>query len=372
MDREIQRILDLGVDLNLNCAAGRDVTMDELRKRHQVLFLGIGAHKGKAMRIPGEEGPGVWTGTEYLRRVNSHERVDVGNAVAVIGGGDTAVDAARVARRTGAQVTIVYRRTRTEMPAIAPEIEAALKEGVRLELLLAPVEVKRDASGGVVALRVQKMELGEPDESGRRRPVPVKGSEYDIPVDTVIAAISQEPDWAPLNDVKPKSGWVEVDAHGKWTDGVYSGGDVLDLGIATTAVAHGRRAAEAAHAQLRGLEPPRKSELPAISRDRLKPEIYEAKARSERAHRPVEEWLTRPDDEIDLGLTREQFLFEAGRCFSCGQCSACERCWMYCTPNCFSKLPEPRPGAYFSVRLDICDGCKKCAEQCPCGFLDMV
>ena len=372
LEAEIQRILDLGVELKLNTTAGTDISVDELRTRHQALFLGIGAHKGRLMRIPGEDGTGVWTGTDYLHRVNGGETVDIGKSVVVIGGGDTAVDAARAARRAGAEATILYRRTRTEMPAIDSEIEDALKEDVKLELLVAPVEVKR-AGDKVAAIVVRRMELGEPDESGRRRPVPIEGSEYEIPVDSVIAAISQDPDWGPLEALKPKDGvWISADDEGRVAEGLWAGGDVLGLGLATVAVGQGRQAAEFVDAALRGTTPPQKDTRPPVPVERINLEFYESKPRADNAHRPVEEWLAHPDDEIANNLSLEEFSTEITRCFSCGLCSACERCWMYCTPSCFAKLAEVSPGNYYKIKMETCDGCKKCADECPCGFLDMA
>jgi NADPH-dependent glutamate synthase beta subunit-like oxidoreductase/Pyruvate/2-oxoacid:ferredoxin oxidoreductase delta subunit len=373
LEKEIRRIVDLGVELKLNTCVGEDISVDEIKQKHKVLFLGVGAHKGRLLKVPGEEGPRVWTGTEYLYRVNNGEKVDVGKKVAVIGGGDTAIDAARAARRAGAKVTILYRRTRVEAPAIDSEIEDALKEGVEIQFLVAPVELKRDGDQ-LKAVVVQKMELGEPDDSGRRRPVPIEGSEYEIPIDSLIAAISQEPDWDPLPGLGPEGRWLEADERGKVRDCVYSGGDALNLGLATIAVGQGRQAALAVHAELRGTEPPPlKPDLPMVDKKRIKldVDVYEAKPRAERAHRPAEEWLSKSDEEIDLGITREQFLDEVARCFSCGNCFGCERCWMFCTPGCFKKVDSPGPGNYYTIKLDTCDGCKKCEDECPCGFIDM-
>jgi NADPH-dependent glutamate synthase beta subunit-like oxidoreductase/Pyruvate/2-oxoacid:ferredoxin oxidoreductase delta subunit len=371
LDAEVKRILDLGVELKLNTAVGREVPVEELRARHKAIFVGIGAHRGKRMGVPGEEGPGVLTGTEFLNRANSGERVDVGASVAVIGGGDTAIDAARVALRLGAKVTIVYRRTRTEMPAIASEVEQALEEKIDIVFLAAPVAVLREGEK-LRALRVQRMELGEPDSSGRRRPVPVVGSEYEIPVDTVIAAISQEPEAERVAALGAEKGWFKADEGGKVADGVWAGGDDLELGLATIAVYQGRRAADTIHAALRGLEPPRKDDRPKVPASRIKLDTYEAKPRAERAVLSPEERLADGNAEIDHGITKEQFLAEVGRCFSCGLCFDCEKCWMYCQTSCFAKLEEKRPGHYFRIKLELCDGCKKCAEECPCGFLEMV
>jgi Pyruvate/2-oxoacid:ferredoxin oxidoreductase delta subunit len=244
---------------------------------------------------------------------------------------------------------------------------------VEIQFLVAPVELKRDGDR-LKSVVVQKMELGEPDDSGRRRPVPIEASEYEIPVDSLIAAISQEPDWEPLSGLGPPGRWLEADERGKVRGCVYSGGDALNLGLAAIAVGQGRQAALAVHAELRGTEPPPlKPDLPMVDKQRIKldVDVYEAKPRAVRAQRPHEEWLSKPDEEIDQGITREQFLEEVARCFSCGDCFGCERCWMFCTPGCFKKVDSPGPGNYYTIKLDTCDGCKKCEDECPCGFIDM-
>jgi NADPH-dependent glutamate synthase beta subunit-like oxidoreductase/Pyruvate/2-oxoacid:ferredoxin oxidoreductase delta subunit len=372
---EVQRILDVGVELKLNCQVGKDISVEDLKAKHKVVFLGVGAHKGRLLGCSGEEGPGVWTGTDYLHRVADGETVDVGKSSAVIGGGDTAIDAARAARRAGAEVTILYRRTRVEMPAIESEIEDALKEDVKIEYLVAPIEIKRDGDK-VKSIVVQKMELGEPDDSGRRRPVPLEGSEYEIQVDSVVAAISQEADWSGIETLGPEKRWLEPDENGKIREGVYAGGDAVDLAIATTAVGHGRVAALAVNAELTGI-PIEKDTRPDIPKERVKIEIedvYPSKPKAQVTHAPVEEWLAKPDNEIVNRISEEVFLEEMTRCLSCGQCFGCERCWMYCTPSCFVKAEKFMAGQpFFPIEdLEKCDGCKKCGDECPCGLIDMV
>ncbi len=384
LDTEIQKILDLGVELKLNTQIGADVTLEDLRRDYAAVFVGIGAHKGWTMGIPGEDGPGIYTGTEFLHKANAGNDVEIGKKVVVVGGGDTAIDAARVSlrlgpdsaavsKRMGADVTVLYRRTRTEMPAIEREIEEALEEGINIEFLAAPAKINRDADGNIQTVSVQRMELGEPDDSGRRRPVPVEGDVFDMEVDAVIMAVSQAPDWGALGgDIETKGSWLEVDDEGRTgIEGVWSGGDTLTLGLATISIGQGRRAAESIHAKLRG-ETVDKRELPKVGPDRLKMDFYEEKARAERSIRGPEERLAAPLEEVDLGITAEQALEETTRCFSCGMCFGCERCWMYCQVSCFKKIPEPVMGDFYSVNLGTCDGCKKCAEECPCGFLDLV
>jgi formate dehydrogenase major subunit len=365
---EIQRIIDLGVELRLDTSVGKDITLEELRTSHKAIFLGIGAHEGRRLGVPGEDGPGVMTGTAYLNRINTGEEVDLGSRVVVIGGGDTAVDAARTARRRGAEVTILYRRTRAEMPAIDSEVDDSQKEGVAIHFLAAPIEIRRDGTK-VESVVVQRMQLGEPDSSGRRRPVPIEGSEFEVEVDTLIAAISQQPSWANLEELKPIDGWLVSSDHGRIGDGVWAGGDVLTLGLATTAIGHGRIAADAVHAKLRGLPAPAGCADPAIDPKHIKVKHYAESPRSERTSRPVDEWLTKPDVEIDQGLVEEQFLSEAERCFSCGLCLGCEQCAMYCNQGGFTRLAEVEPGAYYTIALDRCEHCGKCVEVCPSGFL---
>jgi NADPH-dependent glutamate synthase beta subunit-like oxidoreductase/Pyruvate/2-oxoacid:ferredoxin oxidoreductase delta subunit len=370
LEAEIRRIVDLGVEIRLNTAIGRDVMLEELRDLHPILFLGIGAQKGRRLGVPGEEGPGVWSGTDYLDRVNHHKPVSLGEQVVVVGGGNTAVDAARTARRSGAEVTLLYRRTRAEMPATPGEVEEAIAEGVALEFLAAPVELER-LNGGLETVVVQRMQLGEPDESGRRRPLPIEGSEYRVPADSLIAAVSQEPEWDGLDALDLGDHWPEADESGVVIDGVYAGGDVLGLGIAGMAIAHGRRAAEAVHARLRGLPPPPPESRETVGADNILMELHEEKPPALPLHLSPEEGLAHPEAEVSRGITETAFLEEAERCFSCGMCYGCQHCWMYCTPGCFTKVEESRPGVYFTLSLDECEKCGKCIEVCPCGFLEV-
>jgi len=369
LDAEIDRIARLGVEIRLDTAVGSDVSLAELRARHAALYVAIGAQSSRGLGIVGEADEAVWNGAEFLLRVNRGDPVDVGATVAVIGGGNTAVDAARTARRAGAEVTIVYRRSREEMPAIVAEVEEALTEGVALLLLSAPVRVER--RDGSLVLTVVRMELGEPDASGRRRPVAVAGAESELPVDTVIAAVSQEPAWSGLEELQ-RDGWLAPDSTGAITDGVWGGGDVIELGICGTAIAHGRRAAEALQARLRGLPEPPPESRPPIGPAALRLDAYPPAARAEAARLAPDDAVRLPNAEVSFGIDEEQLLTEVSRCFSCGSCFGCEQCWMFCTVLSYDRLADPAPGAYFSLSLDQCLECGKCVEVCPCGFLEVT
>jgi NADPH-dependent glutamate synthase beta subunit-like oxidoreductase/Pyruvate/2-oxoacid:ferredoxin oxidoreductase delta subunit len=367
LDAEIQRIGDLGVDLRCNTMVGRDITLDDLRDQYKAIFVGIGAHKGLRLGVPGEDASNVFTGTEFLNRVNGGESVTVGDRVIVIGGGDTAIDAARVSKRLGAAVTILYRRTRAEMPAIKPEIEGALEEGIDIQFLAAPVEILRQ-NGHATGMRCIRMDLGEPDKSGRPRPVPRQGSEFDLPATAIIAAISQEPDFTPVAQLHSGKDWIKADEWGATSmPAIYAGGDDVALGLVSIAIGQGRFAAEAIDAHLRGtpLEKPA-SGLP-VTTERMKIGWYKESIRHERVHVPVVE--READTEIELGLSEADAIEEAKRCMSCGMCMDCETCWMYCTNSCFVKLPK---GEHYRIKLELCNGCKKCAEECPCGYIDLV
>jgi NADPH-dependent glutamate synthase beta subunit-like oxidoreductase len=370
LDAEIARILDLGVELRLGCAVGRDITLKELHGRHQALYLGIGAQRGRGLGIPGEGGAGVLTGTEYLDRVNRGESVDLGGSVAVIGGGNTAIDAARTARRTGATVSILYRRSREEMPAFDPEIDEALEEGVSIHFLTAPVRLVRE-NGALRSITAQMMSLGEPDDSGRRRPVPVPDSEFRIEVDSVLAAVSQEPDWKGLGaGLDLDGGWVLTDEKGAVGDRMWAGGDVRGPGIAGEAIVHGRKAAESIHQHLRGVATPETDGQAKLSSDRIVFEYFGESPAAMPQHIPAAERLEQPGAEVTQAITEEQMIAEANRCFSCGVCSGCQQCWMFCTAGCFTKVETVEPGMYFTLSLDACESCGKCIEVCPCGFLE--
>ena len=366
LDAEIERILDLGVRLQCDAVIGHTVSLEQLRQEYKAVYVGIGAHRGLRLGVPGEDAPNVFTGTEFLNRVNSGEEARVGNKVLVIGGGDTAIDSARVSQRLGAEVTILYRRTRSEMPAIKPEIDGALEEGVKIEFLAAPVEILlRD--GAAVGARCIRMDLGAPDASGRPRPVARPGSEFELEASTIIAAISQEPRMDGLAVIRDGGRWVKTqDAAVPGMDGVFAGGDDVELGLVTIAIAQGRFAAEAIDAWIKGIAIAKPSSGACIGPERIKLEWYKPAERHERREVPVEERGV--DTEIQLGLSEAEALDEAKRCMSCGMCMDCETCWMYCTNNCFVKLPK---GEHYKVKLELCNGCKKCAEACPCGYIEL-
>jgi len=370
LDGEIQRVIDMGVELKLNTSIGNDISLDDLRKDFDAIFIAIGAHKGYLLRVEGEDAPNVYTGVDFLHRVNDGEKVDIGDSVVVIGGGDTAIDAARVALRLGAKATILYRRTRTEMPAIEEEIEGALEEGVEIHFLAAPIEIFND-NGKATGMKCQKMELGEPDSSGRRRPVPIEGDTFDLNFSTLIPAISQEPDFKGFDSLIEGRDWIKVDDKFKTKiDDLFSGGDNVNLGLVIDAIFQGRRAAEAIHEKFSGeAMPPAIPDKSLIKFDKMQLSYYEKSDPVKITEIPVAERLQKMDTEIVATLTQDNAIHEAKRCMSCGMCFECGSCWSYCQDNAVIK-PLVKGQAY-TFKLEFCNGCKKCAENCPCGYIEM-
>ena len=337
--REIAEIEALGVEIRLNAPVGGDggPSLEELRRDYDAVFVAVGAHKSRRLGVPGEDLEGVLPGVDFLRRVNLGQEVAVGRRVIIVGGGNVAVDSAMVARRLGAErVTILYRRSRAEMPANPWDVEEAEEEGIALHFLASPVRVLgRD--GRVAGLECVRMELGQPDESGRRRPIPIPGSEFAVEADTVIVAIGQAVE-APFLEAEgwrlERGGRIAVDPLTLATDvpGVFAGGDAV-TGPATVieAIAAGKRAAESIRRYLRGedLAAGRTLEAPDISDiEYYTPPIVEPQARARMPKLPLAE--RRGFAEINLGFDEAQAVAEAKRCLSCGVCSECLECVKVC------------------------------------------
>ncbi|MFH1096994.1 MAG: NAD(P)-binding protein [Candidatus Desantisbacteria bacterium] len=371
LDGEINAIENLGVEIKCKTIVGKDVLFDDIKKWYNAVYVAIGAHKGLMLDIPGEDAENVITGAEFLHKINAGQKVDIGSKVIVIGGGNSAIDAARVSKRLGAAVTIVYRRTRNEMPAIEHEIVSAEEEGITFEFLAAPIEVIKSGSYGLAyGLRCIRMQLGEPDASGRAKPIPIEGSEFTIDANMIIPSISQSPVFTGLEELKNEKGWITVDDTSQTTvAGVFAGGDVTNqLGLVTEAIGLGRKAAEAIDAFLKPQETAEKSApIMVIKHEKMNLNYYASLPRVESTGLTVEERVSN-FNEVALTINEEQVTQEAKRCMSCGQCFDCDNCYSYCSDNAVKKLPK---GQHYEFHLETCQGCKKCAEECPCGFVDM-
>ena len=371
LDFEINNILDLGVEMKCGVKVGKDISLDELQSKNDAVYVALGAQQGIQLGVEGEDAVNVFSGVNFLDRFHHGEELALGKDVVVIivGGGDTAIDSARICRRLGANVTILYRRTRQEMPAIDEEVDEALAEGIVIEFLAAPIGFVQEGNR-VTAMKAIRMELGEPDDSGRRRPVPIEGSEFEIPASAVISAISQQPDFSGFESLIEGRDWIKVDDHGVTkVDGIWAGGDVTNLGLVTDAIGHGRHAAESIVCSFLGTEPA-EDKREVIRTDRMRLDHYE---KMERATAPTIDPDARLSDmelEVNLPFPREQLIQETRRCMSCGYCFDCEKCWLFCQDQ--AVLKPPVRGDLYTFNLSNCTGCSKCMEECPCGYIDMV
>ena len=325
LETEIEMIRQLGVDIRLNVTVGTDCTFDELQADYRAIFIGTGCDRSIKLRIPGEGHlSGVFDGLSFLKRVHLADPPRSGKRMVIIGGGNTAIDCARVARRIGDdRVSIVYRRTREEMPANAWEVDEAIEEGIDIQLLTAPLKILA-ADGQVSSVECMRMALGDPDESGRRRPVPIKGSEFVLKAEAVVAAVGQIPDLSCLAgkdgfDIS-KQGLIVADPETGMTNipGVFAGGDVVS-GPKTIveAVALGKTAAKSMNRYLKGrkVKAPRRKEWRGIKGS------FDNDGFVERESMPM---LSLPErkqtfKEVELGFNEDQAKREAGRCLRiCG------------------------------------------------------
>lgn len=338
LNRDIDAIRELGVDIRLNTAIGRDITLDELQENFDAVLLAVGTQRSQQPGISGEDLHGVIPATLFLKRFNLEPETRLPGNVAVIGGGSTAMDAARSALRAGAKtVQILYRRTRAEMPAQAEEVRAAVEEGIQLHELVTPKAILGTEEGTVQDIRCQRMRSNEPDARGRRHPMAIVGSEFSISVDIVLVAIGEAPDPSFL----PEGTSVQVAAWGgllinketlaTGAPGIFAAGDVT-YGPKTIihAAAHGRKAAQSIHAYLRKLSPQAVAEMPdnefetastlppdgRMTLD-LRPsprEIMPLRVGSAARERSV---------EFASGFTEEQARREASRCLRCDLAYRC-------------------------------------------------
>ncbi|HUT56157.1 MAG TPA: FAD-dependent oxidoreductase [bacterium] len=333
LDFEIQQILDLGVEARYNQELGQDITVAGLEAEYDAVYLAMGAWDNQALRVPGEDLDGVWKGTEFLQKRELGIKVDLtGKKVIVVGGGNTAMDACRSSLRMGAnEVVLLYRRTKKEMPASAIEIEAAEHEGVKYHFLAAPSKLLGE-NGKLKQIEYIKMELGEPDKSGRRRPVPIEGSETMMDADVVIAAIGQMPrvEWATEDLVKRGlkiTKWKTIDANEVTLQTglakVFTGGDIWSgPALLVDAIGTGRRAARSIHLFLKGedISIPKgalyKPTRMPVSRE-IPVEGVASRKKVPQPELPAAERI-KSFDEVDLTLTPELMEAEAARCLRCG------------------------------------------------------
>jgi 2-oxoacid:acceptor oxidoreductase delta subunit (pyruvate/2-ketoisovalerate family) len=364
LDAEMQRIVAMGVRVEL----GRKVErIDEAMEGFDAAFLAVGAHIAKRAFIPAKDSSRILDAVSVLRSMEGADRPMLGRRVVVYGGGNTAIDVARTAKRLGAtEAVIVYRRTRERMPAHDFEVEEALEEGVMVKWLSTIKQAALDGSGG--ELTIEKMVL-----DGKGNPQPT-GEFETLAADSLVLALGQDVDLSLLHGVpglEVKDGVVQVDPATMMTGraGLFAGGDMVPAERnVTVAVGHGKKAARHIDAWLRGttLAPAPKHALATF--ERLNTWYY---SDAPKVVRPQLDLARRTSsfDEVQGGLTEDNALFEARRCLSCGNCFECDNCYGVCPDNAVVKLG---PGRRFQFNYDYCKGCGVCVSECPCGAIEMV
>ena len=362
LDAEMQRIVEMGVTVKLDSKV-EDLARTMAEGAYDATFLAVGAHIAKRAFIPAKDSSRILDAVAVLRSMEGEEPPMLGRRVVVYGGGNTAIDVARTARRLGAtEAVIVYRRTRERMPAHDFEVEEALQEGVLVKWLSTIKQVE----GG--ALTIEKMEL---DEKGNPCPT---GTFETLAADSVVLALGQDVDLSLLDRVaglEIDDGVVRVDSATMMTGraGLFAGGDMVPAERnVTVAIGHGKKAARHIDAWLRGtrLGPAPKHALATF--DHLNPWYYSDAPQKLRPQLDIAR-RTSSFDEVQGGLSEDNALFEARRCLSCGNCFECDNCYGVCPDNAVVKLG---PGNRFQFNYDYCKGCGMCVAECPCGAIEMV
>ena len=361
LDKEIKKLEALDVKIKANFTLGKDVFLDELKHGFDAVFIATGAHKSRNLAVPNEAVKGVFSGLEFLAKINLGRRPRIGQEVLVIGGGNTALDAARSAFRLGAKPKILYRRTRQEMPAVADEVTEVEKEGIPIHFLIAPVKVIK-SKGRATKLECQKMKLGKPDASGRRRPVPIKGSNFRINCDSIISAIGEEIDLSCLTEDLKCTGWsIEADEWGRTSVlNIFAAGDcVTGPKMVVDAIGAGKRSAIAIDSFLLGKEIKTEPKAELAQFANLNLAYFELNPRTAM---PSLEIKARKKNfkEVHLGYNEPLTNTEAERCFSCGICDKCDNCFVFCPDLAVMKSDNK-----YEFDFDFCKGCGVCAYECP-------
>jgi 2-oxoacid:acceptor oxidoreductase delta subunit (pyruvate/2-ketoisovalerate family) len=406
IEAEFEGLARMGIEVCPSTEIGKDISLNELRDRNDYIFLGTGAHASLKLGIPKEDqSHRIMSGLTLLHRVARGDTVDLGKRVIVIGGGNTAIDSARTALRLGCEVTVVYRRSESEMPAHPQEILEAREEGVRFRFLAAPQEVVLHADGTIKTLVCCNMKLGPADQSGRRRPVKKKGDLFEVRADSIISAIGEKPVFDYLQGllrIKDDCIVVEDSLMADAGDGdgaaVFAGGDIIDVAHTVVhAVASGKKAAIAMDCHRNGSNLDHVREKILIGEG---PAISFAAYKGWKPVNPVNQnqrWVLSSEDMVydyfkttprvqpainDAGARKQSFAVykhtlgaeaakrEVARCMHCGRCTECDNCLIFC-PD-MSVLVKAQHGFGYSVDYDYCKGCGICFTECPRHAITMI
>ena len=361
--QEIKRIEKWGVKIKTGTKFGTHFGWEDL-KSFAAIFLATGAHIDQKLKIPGRELEGIYTGLEFLKAVHTQTKPILGKRVMIIGGGNTAVDSARVALRLGSKVTLVYRRTKEEMPAIKDEVEEAIREGVEFRFQAAPLKIVGQ-KGKIKAVEFGKTKPGKAPGKGRGVPEIIKGTNFVMAADSLILAIGERPDLSFLPpELKTRENLIPVDDWGRTNlPGIFAGGDAATgAGYVSAAIASGKRAAKAIDRFLKRDS----SDLKEIYREKVTLEkinldYFPPAPRVKAAILPIKSrWKS--FGEVSKGISEQKARQEATRCFSCGECTQCNVCLMVCPDVAISFVQDKNE---YMIDYDHCKGCGICAIECP-------
>ena len=391
LDREISNIEALGVEIRTGTPLGQDLKLNDL-KDFQAVFIATGAHRSRGLEIPGEKGKSVFSGLDLLRKINLGKKIKLGDKIAIIGGGNTAIDVARSVIRLGKKATILYRRSKEEMPAFEDEIVEAIEEGVKIKYLVNPIHIQQKEC--MKRLECLRMDLGEKDESGRRRPVPIPNSNFFIEADSVIIAAGEEIEVSFLpKEMEKREGIVLTQRDGSTgIKGIFAGGDLTsNQRTVAHAIGSGKKAALAIDCYLRGkdseevirqiligegpsllifryLHPEERPMNPhVVTFEELNADYFEPSKRHRESKGLVKKRI-KGFGEVTSTFTEGIALEEAERCFSCGTCDGCENCYVFCPDASIIKTEEILS---HQVDYDFCKGCGICFSECPRGAISL-
>ena len=391
LDREIANIEALGVTIRTGISFGEDLKLEGF-KDYQAIFIATGAHRSRGLHIPGEKEKGVLSGLDLLRKINLGKKLKLGDKIAIIGGGNTAIDVARSVLRMGKKATLLYRRSKEEMPAFEEEIREAMEEGVKIRYLVNPIRIQqKDDRKRLECLR---MELGEKDESGRRRPIPIPNSNFFFEADSVIIAAGEEIEVAFLpKGMEKREGIVLTQKDGSTgIKGIFAGGDLTSIQRTVAhAIGSGKKAALAMDCYLKGndseeairqiligegpslsifryLHPGERPMNPhVVTFEELNMDYFEPSTRRRESKSPAKKRI-KGFGEVTASFTESIALEEGERCFSCGTCNECENCYVFCPDASVIKKEEILS---HQVDYDFCKGCGICFSECPRGAISL-
>lgn len=405
VEEEFAGLKNMGIDLQPGTAVGKDISLEECLRRFDYVFLAPGVHGSRKLGVPGEDTPNVMSGLDLLKRIALGEKVRLGRRVIVVGGGNTAIDAARSAVRLGSDVTVLYRRTEAEMPAHPEEIAEAREEGIDFRFLAVPERIEERPDRSIARMVCCEMELGEPDESGRRRPVKKGGGLFELQTDTVITAIGEEAEFSPLEEMLKRGGGVlgvdqqlRVQSLERGKAHVFAGGDIVDAPHTVVhALAAGKRAAVAIDCHRKGIafsevlqeitigdgpgisfsgymgwkpvNPVRRNLKSVVRPEHIVYDYFEKAPRIEKWGVPAKE-RKKNFDPYEETFTAEQAQGEAARCIHCGRCTECDNCLVLC-PD-VSVLVKGAGEFGYVFDYNYCKGCGICFTECPRHAITMV